>query len=399
MVWARNGTSNTLASEQDDMDITDLSGLTFNQFLIHKLATGSGHVRVTFNNDGTSSYAGRSSYNGGTDSTYKSDASFRIDDNGGVDGFGVIKAIGISGEEQLAICHWISANTEGSSFAPTRFESVFKLDTGGTITRIDLNNPSTGGYLANSNLSALGADVTEEPILGNDVQSGSRFEATDTRKIYYRVLPSVTFEHDYSNSTGWTEVGTTTNIIGGVWTSNSAGNNADHGFYKALGFTLDNEKWYCEFDIKQTGSGSLVESGVPLFFSTGTAKPLDGSHSALGIIANNGGAVELWANTAGTSSTTTGQTAFVYGTQYYGVLIRTSATNLQLKYYTDSARTQQYGSTTNKTISSAITGLTTIQHRTTDNGGTSSGASNIIDNVKVYNGVTSTTDLVWTEEV
>lgn len=239
------------------------------------------------------------------------------------------------------------------------------------------------------------SSLTSKPT---NVQSGSRFEETDTRKIYYGGTPSVTFEHDYSNSTGWTEVGTTTNIAGGVWTSDSAGNNADHGFYKALGFTLDNEKWYCEFDIKQTGSGDILESGVPLFFSTGTAKPLDGSHSALGIQANNGGAVELWANTAGTTSMTTGQTAFVYGTQYYGVLIRTSATNLQLKYYTDSARTQQYGSTTNKTISSGITGLTTIQHRTTDNGGTSSGASNIIDNVKIYNGVTSP-NFTWTEEV
>ena len=211
------------------------------------------------------------------------------------------------------------------------------------------------------------------------------FKGTTATPATWTMQP--TFEHDYSNSTGWTEVGTTSNITGGVWTSNGAGNNGDHGFYKPLGFTLNDEKWYVEFDIKQTGSS--VESGVPLFFSAGTAKPLDTSHDALGITATNGGAVELWKNTAGTGGTGSGATALTVDTQYYGVLIRTSTTNLQLKFYTDSARTSQHGSTVDFTISSGITGLNTIQHRTTDNGSTSSGTSNVIDNVKVYNGVTS----------
>jgi hypothetical protein len=202
-------------------------------------------------------------------------------------------------------------------------------------------------------------------------------------------VPGDIFQHDYSDSVGWTEVGTTTNIAGGVWTSNGAGNNADHGFYKALGFTLDDTNWYCEFDIKQTGS--TVESGVPLFFSSGTAKPLDGSHDALGIIANNGGAVEAWENNAGSSSASSGATALTVDVQYYGTLIRTSTTNLELKYFTDSGRTSQLGSTVNFTINASTGGLTTIQHRTTDNGGTGGGTTNIIDNVYVENGVTSKT--------
>jgi hypothetical protein len=231
-----------------------------------------------------------------------------------------------------------------------------------------------------------------------DVQVGSRFEATDTRKMYHYNSPTLTFEHDYSDSIGWIEVGTTSNITGGVWTSNGAGNNADHGFYKALGFTLSDSAWYVEFDIKQTAGGTTVASGVPLFFSAGTAKSLDTSHDALGITATSDGTkpVQAWKNTAGTAGTGSGATTLTHGTQYYGVLIRTSTTNLQLKYYTDSARTSQHGSTVDFTISSGITGLNTIQHRTTDNGSTSSGTSNIIDNVKIYNGVTSL-DNVWSE--
>ena len=123
---------------------------------------------------------------------------------------------------------------------------------------------------------------------------------------------------------------------------------------------------------------------------------MDTSHDALGIMATNAGSVEVWKNTAGTYANSA-TTALTVDTQYYGVLIRTSATNLRLKFYTNSARTTQHGSTVDLTLSSGITGLNTIQHRTTDNGGTSSGTSNIIDNVKVYNGVTSAGN-VWSEE-
>ena len=157
LTWAKNGTPLTLGSELDDLDITDLTSLKFNQFLIHKLATGSGHVDVTFNDTGGTAYAGRS--NAGSETTYTSDAFFRIDDNGGVDGFGIIYAIGIAVQEKLAIVNWISANTAGASNAPTRYESVFKWsDTSNTIDRIDIHNPSTGGYVTSSNISALGTD-------------------------------------------------------------------------------------------------------------------------------------------------------------------------------------------------------------------------------------------------
>jgi|LWDU01.1.fsa_nt_gi hypothetical protein len=267
------------------------------------------------------------------------------------------------------------------------------------------NFAQTGSTLTDqegtNNCTASGTIVKEKdgfPSKPTNVQVGSRWEETDTRKMYHYNSPTLTFEHDYSDSIGWIEVGTTSNITGGVWTSNGAGNNADHGFYKALGFTLSDSAWYVEFDIKQTAGGTTVASGIPLFFSAGTAKSLDTSHDALGITATSDGTkpVQAWKNTAGTAGTGSGATTLTHGTQYYGVLIRTSTTNLQLKYYTDSARTSQHGSTVDFTISSGITGLNTIQHRTTDNGSTSSGTSNIIDNVKIYNGVTSL-DNVWSE--
>ncbi len=270
----------------------------------------------------------------------------------------------------------------------------------GAVTGWEWTSYNGSSYTTNSTQSLSGTFSSQvgHVCSSGDVQVGSRFEATDTRKMYHYNSPTLTFEHDYSDSIGWIEVGTTSNITGGVWTSNGAGNNADHGFYKALGFTLSDSAWYVEFDIKQTAGGTTVASGIPLFFSAGTAKSLDTSHDALGITATSDGTkpVQAWKNTAGTAGTGSGATTLTHGTQYYGVLIRTSTTNLQLKYYTDSARTSQHGSTVDFTISSGITGLNTIQHRTTDNGSTSSGTSNIIDNVKIYNGVTSL-DNVWSE--
>ena len=41
MAWGKNGTPLTLGSALDDLDITDLSGLKFNQFLTHIPASGN----------------------------------------------------------------------------------------------------------------------------------------------------------------------------------------------------------------------------------------------------------------------------------------------------------------------------------------------------------------------
>ena len=193
MAWGKSGTPLTLTGTADDMDITDLSGSIFNQFLIYKTVTGgAGQVEVTYNNDGTSSYAQRRSADGGTDTTNVSQTNMRLDLTGDKDGFIVGYVIGKSTEEKLGIYFMMTPNASGAGTTPSRFEIVNKWsDTSNTIDRIDSHNSGAGSYNTGSNLSALGSDLTPAAAADSfstlsNAQVGSRAEITDTRKMYHR---------------------------------------------------------------------------------------------------------------------------------------------------------------------------------------------------------------------
>lgn len=160
LAWSKNGTPNTLGSELDDMDITDLTAKKFNQFLIHKLGVSSENERITFNNNSNTVYADRYSYNGvevtATSGTYHNPNW----SNSAHDHFLVIFECPILNEEKLMIAFQVDRNTAGASTAPNRIEFVGKFvpSPDADITRIDCNNSSTGGYATGSNISALGTD-------------------------------------------------------------------------------------------------------------------------------------------------------------------------------------------------------------------------------------------------
>lgn len=188
MAWARNGTPNTLGSAGDDIDIIDLTAYKFNIFLHHQIKTGNCQGNWTFNNNSNSVYANRWSANGGADGTATSATYF--DSNRGITNFadilGVMYLCSISGEEKLAIYPMCWGGLTGAGNAPERIEFVMKFvpSPDADITRVDINNNQTGSFDTGSNLTALNGDTTESLVLGN-IQSGSRMEVTDTRKIYY----------------------------------------------------------------------------------------------------------------------------------------------------------------------------------------------------------------------
>ena len=149
--------------------------------------------------------------------------------------------------------------------APTNLSA-----TGASTSQIDLSwtapslsgtgsgeYPAVSGYrIQSSDFAFANASLPTGRTADSDVYGAITGGVDmDTAQLYLsmnttqNILNTVTWEHDYSDSTGWTEVGSTTNISGGVWTSNSAGNNADHGFYKALGFTLSDTAWYVELSL------------------------------------------------------------------------------------------------------------------------------------------------------
>jgi len=158
LAWIKNGTPSTLTSENDTIEITDLTSKTFNQFLVHIFKTGSVNYPLTFNADTGTNYAWRNSNNGATDATtvsaVKIDISPASDDS-----FNVIYAIGISTEEKLLIDFQARPVATGSATAPAREEVAGKwANTVNAITEIDVTNGGAGGFTTDSNLSALGTD-------------------------------------------------------------------------------------------------------------------------------------------------------------------------------------------------------------------------------------------------
>ena len=161
MVWARNGTPDTLSSSGDEIQISDLGSKKFNQVMAHVFATG-GNVRkkMNFNNDGIagSAYAYRKSADGATDTTGTSKGFMDIWINNDKDDFGIHYIFADSSEEKLMISFIIDAGTAGAGTAPNRLEFVGKDATNDALTQIDYDNDNTGDFASDSNISALGTD-------------------------------------------------------------------------------------------------------------------------------------------------------------------------------------------------------------------------------------------------
>ena len=168
MAWAKNGTSNTLGSAGDVLEITDLTAKQFNQFMSNVLIEGSSTTltaNYTFDNDANSVYSSRSSYNGASDGTVTADTNsgtiFQTLDTAGEVAFQILYTCAIVGEEKLSICFNVD-NDAGTSatVAPNRREIVFKYvpSPDATITSIEFDNIGTGNYATDSNLSAIGTD-------------------------------------------------------------------------------------------------------------------------------------------------------------------------------------------------------------------------------------------------
>lgn len=189
MAWAKNGTPDTLTSAGDTMTISDLTASEFNVLLIHKIGAGTNaNMLLRGNNDSGNNYAQRYSTDGAADGTNGSNSTgfLQFNYNNNVDTFGIAYVCSISGEEKLGMSWGTDQNSAGAGNAPSRREDVGKYvpSPDADITRFDVHNTNAGDYASGSNLTALNGDTTESFVLGN-IQSGSRMEVTDTKKIYY----------------------------------------------------------------------------------------------------------------------------------------------------------------------------------------------------------------------
>ena len=194
MAWGKAG-STTLSSSGDALTTPTLSSNTSLQYLYHGLPTGGELTEyMTLGSGGTkdsgSNYANGVSSNGGAKSNYTSRANIVNAAKSGATTpeFGVGYIFNIAGEEKLIISQHVNASANGSGTAPERSKAVGKhVQTSAVDDIISFDNTGSGDFASGSNLTALGSDVTPiaaVPALGANVQVGSRFEETDTRKMY-----------------------------------------------------------------------------------------------------------------------------------------------------------------------------------------------------------------------
>ena len=232
-----------------------------------------------------------------------------------------------------------------------------------------------------------------------NVQDNSILVETDTARRYWFDAESdntIAFEDDFSSDT-WTGckinacdngAPTTVTISGGDLSAVNVNVASDDRMRKALGLTLSNTAWIYQFEanVSSTGTHStligLVTSGGNMN-NTSILCDYNGSNKII-MREYNSGLTEMG---SGISIST--------GTQYYVTVIRTSLTGLTLEVRTGSHTGTLVGSESG-TITGA-TGLTYVQSGAYGRG--SGTASYDIDNIKIYNGVTSTTTpATWTRQ-
>ena len=381
MAWGKNGTSVTLGSSADNMDITDLTANKYNTFLIHKLATSAGRINETFNNNTNSVYAFRAEHDGGTDATSVNQSLQRMDFNENDDTFTIQQVCSILGKEKLGIFCTVSDGGGGAGSAPTRHQAVTKFvpSPDANITRIDLNNSSGGDLLSGSNLTVLGSDLTPAaaiPALDN-VQDNSLFiEKENAKRYWFSKAPVVT--DDLTTDKGW--VSNTSD-----WTYNASGDYIDFATirrsttaqqiyidvqdsdYLGSGNNLSDSAWTANFKVK-TGTSASGNAMIYLGFSNNLADSGTTQQSATMKMnmSSSEGSLSLSVSRANfeTSSSPARENADIYSsgnipysTDFYMTMTR-SGDVFTLKAYSNSARTTQVGVTATVTV----TGISSLRY-------------------------------------
>jgi|21_taG_2_1085346.scaffolds.fasta_scaffold05231_2 hypothetical protein len=203
MAWGKAG-SDTLTSAGDTITVSGMTSSETNQYMSHGIASGVLSSRMRLGDgsvDTGSNYADRVSNNGTGDSTQINETDIHILNGfSGEDHFTVGYFINIATEEKLHIGFAVGTTATGSGSAPQRMEIASKwANTSVQFDNIQSSNVGSGSFDTDSNLSALGSDITPASAVTfpTNVQEGSRAEITDSRKMY-----SFNTQYNKTNSTG-----------------------------------------------------------------------------------------------------------------------------------------------------------------------------------------------------
>ena len=241
------------------------------------------------------------------------------------------------------------------------------------------------------------SSLTSKPT---DVQDNSIMVEKDTGKRYwFSAGTAISFEDDYTSNTGWTQTGSKVTVDSGksdwVDANAAATNDSLQQVIKSLGITLSDTAWTADFTYINNGG---TVGGYPFVFQSGTGNYDSASNDAITMSEDNPNKIKINTKNGGTYVAGSSTIAVSSGTTYYIRIQRTSATDIKLSAFTDSARTI-HTSGSPVTASNAgianITGLTYVQHQNQTTGG--GGTSNFeITDLKIYNNSTSApTTATW----
>lgn len=410
MAWGKNG--NAVGTGSTSFDMTLDTNSTFNEILVSSVEQTQ-NQEFQFNSDTGNNYSRRWE-GGGTEYTQTNING--APNAGTAPSMSVSWILNIATEEKLIMSFSNMAQSSGAGNAPGREIQAEKwTNTTDQINTIKLKNETTAvNFTSSSDMTAIGSDLTPTaavPAFGANVQIGSRYEETDTRKLYNYVAPSITLEDDFS-SDNWTTssstyIGIDTTTDNEMDFNNPSSLTGQHHSYYDLGLdNVSDTKWVLRWKWEIT-TISENSDGTPHDTAVGISNNTVGYNTAQDALtlrfresSTNDKKISLKsANDPeiifGGATDADFTTKFSVST-FYCELKRTSATSYTANIYSDSSYSTLTESQTG-TCSSSITGLRYLKVGLNNNDGTANGqVSGHIDDVKFYNGVTQTTNY-WQE--
>ena len=376
-----------LSSAGDTIDSGTFTAKENLKVLIYIKPDGNTYRNITFNNDTGSNYTTRYSLNGGSDSTETSITAIAVWTDKDQPTMYTLNITNISDEEKLIIMEEV-ATVSGAGNAPTRSETVAKwTNTSSQITSIKVTNSDVGDFDTGSYITVLGASgdtVTDEKTTLTNVPANTRYEETDTRKIYRR------------------KINTGSGLYWGIRTN-------DKSYYDLGSGNVSDSSWVLRFKwtIRDIYRGTSTDFGfLGLSDSTGgkdtsqdfvgyTYNPYNNYPYDLQLQNTDGSALGLGTGDSSGSAYSLANDTWSNGSTYYYELIRNSTT-LTLKIY-DNANYTGTPTTISKTIGSESGLRYLVQCGDNSRADTKTGhIGGEIGDVQFYNGQTSATTLTKT---
>ena len=291
------------------------------------------------------------------------------------------------------------------------------------ITSIQIKEENGDTMNAGLNILVLGADdgtstvAEKDKSAITDVPVGTRYEETDTRKIFraYETDATPYFEDNFDSTSGWSNSGKITvdsGVANKVYYNGVPDNETGNHATRALGVTLSDTEWIAQIEWDSLTPESGGDGTNPLFclFAAGTTTAVKSANQdfigiAVHTASNNpwGGGISV-CHKDGSSSYVSGsgdQITISASTKYYIRLERTGSTGARLSVYSDSfGGTHVSGSPETYTIPSTIGSLNSLIFVDSQTGGGGGETYITADNLKVWNGTSGGVPevLAWKEK-